>query len=120
MPSIRHSTVFIDGKGLKNRRNVPSIDRIDNSIGYEKGNIRVISFRANELKRHATYEEYMRIFAYYHYILPFHNSEHREIVKTLIDENILKTMPKPIVGNDGPCIVRYINKRFEDITPSIQ
>lgn len=37
--------------------NSPALDRIDNSMGYIRGNVRVISQRANELKRDATYEE---------------------------------------------------------------
>lgn len=35
----------------------PSIDRIDSNKGYVKGNIRVISLRANHLKSNATVEE---------------------------------------------------------------
>lgn len=35
----------------------PSIDRIDNTRGYVKGNVRVISNRANKLKSNATVRE---------------------------------------------------------------
>ena len=35
----------------------PSLDRIDGAKGYVKGNVRVISHRANMLKNDATIEE---------------------------------------------------------------
>lgn len=37
--------------------NSPSLDRIDSNLGYVKGNIRVISHRANTLKSNATLKE---------------------------------------------------------------
>jgi hypothetical protein len=39
----------------------PTIDRIDSSLGYVKGNIRVISHRANQLKSNATVDELEKI-----------------------------------------------------------
>jgi hypothetical protein len=44
--------------------NSPSVDRFDNNIGYTKYNIRVISHRANQLKRDATIEELEHIILY--------------------------------------------------------
>jgi hypothetical protein len=42
----------------------PTIDRVDNTKGYTKDNIRVISFRANSLKADATPDELEKILAY--------------------------------------------------------
>jgi hypothetical protein len=42
----------------------PSLDRIVPAFGYTKDNVRVISWRANNLKRDGTAEEFERIAAY--------------------------------------------------------
>ena len=39
----------------------PSLDRIDSNKGYEAGNIRIISWRANRLKSDGTLEEFEKI-----------------------------------------------------------
>ena len=41
----------------------PSLDRIDPSKGYIKGNVRVISWRANNLKSNGTLDEFIAIVA---------------------------------------------------------
>lgn len=46
------------------RNSAPSLDRVIPSLGYTKGNIRVISFRANRLKSDATLDELRRVLAY--------------------------------------------------------
>ena len=38
-------------------QNSPSLDRIDNNKGYIKGNVMVISYRANHLKNNSNLEE---------------------------------------------------------------
>ena len=49
IPLQRGSGAVTDGS--------PSLDRIDNTKGYVRGNVHVISFRANRLKNNATAEE---------------------------------------------------------------
>lgn len=47
---------IISGEGQKSN-NSPSLDRIDNKKGYIKGNVRVISYKANRLKSDMALEE---------------------------------------------------------------
>jgi len=49
--------------------NAPSIDRIDNTKGYTKDNIMVISRRANILKKDATFDELVKIGKFYEHLL---------------------------------------------------
>ena len=45
------------GKGRGLRNDSPSLDRIDSSKGYVPGNLRIICWRANVLKRDGTSKE---------------------------------------------------------------
>jgi hypothetical protein len=44
--------------------NSPSLDRIDNTKGYVKGNVRVISTKANTRKSDLTLEDIKRLYEY--------------------------------------------------------
>lgn len=48
----------------KIRHSVPTLDRRTNALGYVKGNVFVISHRANRLKSDATVEELKAVVAY--------------------------------------------------------
>lgn len=54
---------------MKNEGNLqdssPSIDRIDNTLGYTRDNIVVVSMKANRLKSDATVEELMKVAEFY-------------------------------------------------------
>jgi hypothetical protein len=49
---------------MKDNWNAPTLDRIDSAGGYTKGNVMVISARANFLKNDATLEEMRAILRY--------------------------------------------------------
>lgn len=49
----------------RNSANSPSVDRIDNTKGYVKGNVHVISWKANKLKNDATMEDLQTIVNYF-------------------------------------------------------
>lgn len=50
--------------GRFDRKTAPSLDRIDNTRGYIKGNVRVISNRANVMKGDMSLEDIERLSAY--------------------------------------------------------
>lgn len=52
----------LEGKGSPN--DCPSIDRLDPAKGYVKGNVRIISQKANRLKSNASMDELEAILTY--------------------------------------------------------
>ena len=48
----------------RDRLHAPSLDRIVNNLGYVKGNVQVISSKANRLKNNGTIEEFEQILKY--------------------------------------------------------
>ena len=52
------------GGGLGQRRDVASLDRLDNTKGYVPGNVFVLSWRANCIKNDATAEELRAVAAW--------------------------------------------------------
>lgn len=53
------------GHGLSLRDATPSVDRIDNKSGYVRGNVVVVSYRANRIKSDATAKELRAIADFY-------------------------------------------------------
>jgi len=49
---------------MANRDTAPSLDRTIPEFGYVKGNVQVISFRANRIKNDATFEEIEKLHAW--------------------------------------------------------
>ena len=58
-------TLAYGGRGNSRDPNLASIDRIDNNTGYVKGNVVIVSLRANKLKNDATIEEIRCIVDFY-------------------------------------------------------
>lgn len=57
--------IKLDTGDRRKKGNAPSIDRIDNSKGYTKENIMVVSNRANMIKNNATIDELIMIGNFY-------------------------------------------------------
>lgn len=43
----------------------PSLDRIDNNLGYIKGNVIVVSYRCNRIKNNSTEEERKKLYEFF-------------------------------------------------------
>lgn len=56
--------------------NSPTLDRIDSAKGYVKGNVCVISHRANRIKSNGTAEEHRKIAEYIEKNLPVDNADY--------------------------------------------
>lgn len=54
------------------RDSSPSVDRLDNSRGYVKGNVIVVSHRANRLRSDASLDEIRKILSFYERVLSAH------------------------------------------------
>lgn len=52
------------GRGYESQKSSPSVDRFDNCKGYVKGNVRIISKRANSLKSDASIDELKSVIKY--------------------------------------------------------
>jgi len=59
--------------GNKDWKTSPSIDRIDNSKGYVKGNVIVVSSLANSIKNCATWQQVMTVAEFYRDLEELHN-----------------------------------------------
>lgn len=59
----------------KDRNNAPSVDRIDNSKGYIKGNVIVVSNKANAMKREATLQDMKRLVEFYENLVEEYDNE---------------------------------------------
>lgn len=56
--------LWFKGGGRVGRDDSPSLDRMNNAAGYVKGNVQIISNRANRLKSNATADELQRVCDY--------------------------------------------------------
>ena len=73
--------------------NSPSIDRIDSTKGYVKGNVKIISLRANMMKNVANLQELQK---FCNNILNYMNNE--DIVRTTENEESVELEDKEPLG----------------------
>lgn len=77
----------------KRTDNTPSVDRTDNSVGYVKGNVRVISWRANQLKRDATVQELEALLAYMKSFQSSSAAEQRTVEVPKLNPKVVGSIP---------------------------
>lgn len=65
--------------GRNGQESSPSIDRIDNNLGYVKGNIVIVSTKANRIKSDATLDELIKLVNFYKQI-NVENGEHNDTI----------------------------------------
>ena len=71
-PVLGIPLIFSD---MKNRHNSPSLDRIKPDLGYVSGNIIVVSWRANDIRRNFRPDELKTVGAFYEKLLSFDAGE---------------------------------------------
>ncbi len=59
-----YGTDLIIGADRPLMESSPSVDRVDNSLGYTQDNCEIISYKANTLKRTASIEDLQRLIDY--------------------------------------------------------
>jgi hypothetical protein len=74
-----------------NYNNSPSLDRVDNTKGYIKGNVQVISNLANSMKNQATIEQ---LITFNKNILKYIN--HEDIVRTIENNESIESKDKEL------------------------
>jgi len=86
-PVLGHPFEWGHGKmGWRNMR-APSLDRIKPQLGYVRGNVRVISNRANHLKSNGTISEFRAVLAYME--REGANQELEEQIRVYVDQNVV-------------------------------
>lgn len=62
---IKTANKFRERRGVQTPDDSPSVDRIFPDLGYIKGNIVIVSYRANNIKTNATPEELQQVALFY-------------------------------------------------------